>query len=110
MVDEAENERHKVIAVNDTLNDAKIDVAISVIGQANTLLKLTLTVPANGRAQVGEIPASSVCALYLLNWQTNGSTGHNHYLAGPRPFNLEQYTQWVSQLELEEKPPAFVSP
>jgi beta-mannosidase len=110
MVDEAENERHKVIAVNDTLNDAKIDVAISVIGQTDTLLKHTLTVPANGRAEVGEIPASPVCALYLLNWRTDSSTGHNHYLAGPRPFNLEQYTQWVPQLGLEAQPPAFVSP
>ena len=110
MVDEAENERHKVIAVNDTLNDAKIEVTISVIGQSDTLLKHTLTVPANGRAQVGEIPASPVCTLYLLNWQTNGSTGRNHYLAGARPFNLEQYTQWVPQLELEEGTSAFVSP
>ena len=108
MVDEAENEQHKVIAVNDTLRDAKIDVAISVIGQSDTLLTHTLTVPANGRTEVGEIPVSPVCALYLLNWKTSASTGRNHYLAGPRPFNLEQYTQWVSQLELEAEAPAFV--
>ena len=110
MVDEAENERHKVFAVNDTLNDAIIDVAISVIGQTDTLLKHTLTVPANGRSEVGEIPASPVCTLYLLNWRTDSLTGHNHYLAGPRPFNLEQYTQWVPKLGLEVQPLAFMSP
>ena len=107
MVDEAENEQRKVIAVNDTLSDAKIDVAIRVIGQPDTLLKHTLTAPANGRAEVGEVPTSLVCALYLLNWRTNASTGRNHYLAGPRLFNLEQYTQWIPQLELEEGTSAF---
>ncbi len=109
-MDEADNEWHNVIAVNKTLNDAKIDVAISVIGQTGTLLKHTFTVPANGRIEVGKIPASPVCALYLLEWRSDSSTGQNHYLAGPRPFNLKQYTRWVLQLGLEVQPPAFMSP
>ncbi|NQZ69458.1 MAG: glycoside hydrolase family 2 [Lentisphaeria bacterium] len=110
MVDEAENGRHKVIAVNDTLRDAKIDVFIESVEESNTLLTKTLTVPANGRVEVGEVPHSPICDMYLLKWQIHGaSAGHNHYLAGPRPFNLEQYTGWVSQLGLEAKIPTFAS-
>ena len=107
MVAEPENGRHPIIAVNDTLNDVIIEVVVSSIEQSAPLLQHTLTVPANGRAEVGEVPTSLVCALYLLNWRTNASTGRNHYLAGPRLFNLEQYTQWIPQLELEEGTSAF---
>ncbi|MGY8719199.1 MAG: hypothetical protein ACKVI3_15625 [Verrucomicrobiia bacterium] len=109
MVAEPENGRHPIIAVNDTLNDVIIEVVVSSIEQSAPLLQHTLTVPANGRAEVGDVPVSSGADLYQLTWQGAGSSGRNHYLAGPRPFDLEQYTQWVAQLEFETEIPAFAS-
>jgi beta-mannosidase len=109
MVAEPKNGRHQIIVVNDTLSDVVIDLEVRSIEQSAELLRHALTVPANGRAEVGDVPVSSSADLYQLTWRDADSVGRNHYLAGPRPFDLEQYTRWVAQLALEMEIPAFAS-
>jgi hypothetical protein len=109
MVAEPKNGRHQIIVVNDTLSDVVIDLEVRSIEQSAELLRHALTVPANGRAEVGDVPVSSSADLYQLTWRDADSVGRNHYLAGPRPFDLEQYPRWVAQLALEMEIPAFAS-
>ena len=36
--------------------------------------------------------------IWLLEWKAeNGDQGRNHYVAGPRPYDLEFYKRWLSQ-------------
>lgn len=98
MIDEPQNDKHSIVAVNDTRQPA---VAVLTVRSGGKLLfdEETL-IPANGKQIVGEIPASPVQAFYDIQWRHEHSEGRNHYLAGPRPFNVEQCQQWYHEAGL----------
>jgi hypothetical protein len=37
--------------------------------------------------------------MWLIEWTANGKTYKNHYLAGPRPFKLDDYRRWLKSLQ-----------
>ena len=92
MIGEAETGAHPVVAVNDTPASADLDVRVADGGAA--LLEGAFTVPANGRLRLGSVPAADSPAFYTIRWTWKGQSFRNHYLAGPRPFNLAQCRAW----------------
>jgi hypothetical protein len=46
-------------------------------------------VPANGRIELGEVEERREFTVFDIAWSAEQATGSNHYLAGPRPFNLK---------------------
>lgn len=97
MLDEAERGTHAVVAVNDTLREAEIQVAVRC--GADFLLNSHATLPANGRTIIGKVPVSTVPAFYQIEWHGDVPASRNHYLAGPRPFDLTTCRKWY---ELEK--------
>lgn len=90
--------RHEVVLVNDTLAPVTGTVSVRTTAGPAPLLETAFTIPANGRIVTGTVAESATPALYLLAWTVNGQTRHNHYLAGPRPFDLKQYRRWLELL------------
>lgn len=101
MLSEPEVGAHSLIVVNDTRQPASGQVEVTDADSGKGLLYTQFTVEPNSKAIVGSIPRVYKPAMWLIRW--SDSEGHrflNHYLAGERPFKLEQYRQWLRYLEI----------
>jgi hypothetical protein len=47
-------------------------------------------VPANGRTELGWLDARDELGLFEIAWSAPGLAGSNHYVTGPRPFELHK--------------------
>jgi len=95
---------HPLIVVNDTLYSVEGHLSVTDADSGNILFAGSFVVERNGKAVLGSLTAPPKPAFWLLEWSVAGGAEHrNHYLAGPRPFSLEQYKTWLKKLEL---PPA----
>jgi beta-mannosidase len=96
---EPEDGKHLLIVVNDTRRSATGHISVHDADSNRLLFEVHFEVEANGKTMVGSIPQSAQHALWLIRWTTaDGTSYRNHYLAGPRPFNLEDYRRWLATL------------
>lgn len=103
MLGEPEERLHALIVVNDTLYPTEGEVEITDADSGRQLLKSAYRVEVNSKAVVGSVPQVQQPALWLIRWRdTKGREYLNHYLAGNRPFNLQQYRRWLDALEIPE--------
>jgi beta-mannosidase len=100
MIGDARDGKHPVIAVNDTREDKKGTVLISVADTGETLFASSFEIPANGRTEVGEIPARDGQAMWLIESAIGETRLANHYLAGHPPFQLDDYECWYKKLDI----------
>lgn len=100
MLDEPSDERHEVVAVNDTREPAALSVRVSSDG--DPALAGDFVVPANGRLVLGSVPVPLARAFCAIEWSCAGQAFRNHYLAGPRPFDLEQCRRWYAEEGVEK--------
>lgn len=92
MLSEPEAGAHSLIVVNDTRQPANGEVQVIDADSERQLLYTQFAVEPNSKAIAGSIPRVHKPAMWLIRW--SDSEGHqflNHYLAGERPFKLEQY-------------------
>ena len=85
MIGEAVDDLHPVVAVNDS--QKPVTIRASVCRDGECLLEKERQLPANGSVNLGRVPAATEPAFYEISWQGEVS-GENHYLAGPRPFDV----------------------
>ncbi len=96
MIGEPANASHAVIAVNDGIHRGQLAVTIRDADTDAILLQTTVNLEPNCPAiPIGELSASSSPAMWLIQWSFNGNDDGNHYLAGPRPFDLPTYRRWL---------------
>lgn len=86
---------HPLVMVNDTLRAATGRLTVRDADTAAMLFESDYSVPANGSAPVGEVSASAKPAMWLLEWTQEDATFASHYLAGPRPFKLDDLKRWL---------------
>jgi beta-mannosidase len=98
MCGEAEAGRHPMVVVNDTLAKVGGHVVVSDLGSHQNLFESDYHVGPNGREVVGLIPQAAQPAMWLIEWTVGGQKFQNHYLAGPRPFKLDDYKRWLKSL------------
>jgi beta-mannosidase len=103
MCGEPQDGRHAVVIVNDTLNDANGHVVVRDADSQQVMFEADYRVGRNGREVVGSIPQSGQPALWLMEWTVAGQKFHNHYLAGPRPFKLDDYKRWLKGMALRNE-------
>jgi len=103
MLSEAEDGVHTLIVVNDTLHPVAGEVEVTDADSGNQLLHAAFTVEPNGKSVAGSVPQVQQPAMWLIRWKIiDGSAFLNHYLAGNRPFLLEQYRRWMNLLQIPE--------
>lgn len=98
MCGEPESGRHPLVVVNDTLAEAAGHVTVRDLDGNNVLFESDFRVGRNGRIVAGAVPQAEKPAMWLLEWSVAGRTYRNHYLAGPRPFKLDDYKRWLKSL------------
>ena len=97
---EPEGGRHTVIAVNDTLCETEGTLAVRDADSRRQLFEGPYRIEPNGRSVVAHLPQADRPAMWLIEWTSDGRAYRNHYLAGPRPFPLRQYAEWMGALHL----------
>jgi beta-mannosidase len=99
---EPEAGRHPLIVVNDTLTEAAGHVVVRDLDSGLVLSDLDYRIGRNGREIAGFIPQSPRPAMWLIEWTASGRRFQNHYLAGPRPFRLDDYKRWLKAMGLAQ--------
>jgi len=95
MLDEVKYGKHKVVAVNDT--QQPVVILATVRDGSKLLISEEKSIPANGRINLGEVAASPRPAFIEIQWHCGGSVHNNHYLGGPRPFDVDECRDWYSK-------------
>jgi len=97
---EPEAGRHPLVVVNDTLTEAAGRVVMRDLDSGLVLSDLDYRVARNGREIAGFIPQAPRPAMWLIEWTAFDRLFQNHYLAGPRPFRLDDYKRWLKAIGL----------
>lgn len=97
---EADYDAHPLLVVNDTREPVSGHVVVRDADTGDVLYENDYRVDANDREEIGAIACAEAAALWRIEWTVGETTGHNHYLAGPRPFQLEDYKRWLGLLGL----------
>jgi beta-mannosidase len=97
---EAQDERHVLAVVNDTLVAVEGGVTVRDAESGAMLMRAPYHVEPNGSAEVGRVAAPWRSTMWLIEWTHKGGTFQNHYLAGPRPFSLTRYARWMGAMGL----------
>jgi beta-mannosidase len=99
MVDEPKNWHCRVVAGNDSREDASGHYRVWDADSGETLLEGDYATKANENLELGTIPVfHSGKRLFLIEWTANGRKYANHYLQGLPPFSLDQYRSWLPKI------------
>lgn len=99
MIDEPKAWHVRVVAGNDSRQDARGEYRIWDAETGETLLAGPFAAGANSNAEVGSIRVShSDQRLFLISWHLDGREYGNHYLLGTPPFSFNRYTAWLEQI------------
>ncbi|MCX6993422.1 MAG: glycoside hydrolase family 2 [Kiritimatiellaeota bacterium] len=104
MCGEAEEGMHPLVIVNDTLCEASGHLTVRDADSGQVLFGTEYRIEANGRLTAGSVPAAPNATMWLLEWTADGRSFQSHYLAGPRPFMLEDYKRWLGIMGLKGQP------
>jgi beta-mannosidase len=101
MLGEAEDGQHQIAVVNDTRKPVSGTLKIADADSGAVLFSGGYSVEANGKTLVAAVPQAAKPAMWLIGWTVqDGRPGRNHYLAGPRPFDLKAYRRWLGKLDI----------
>jgi beta-mannosidase len=101
IVTEPDDGQHQLVVVNDLPYEVEGSVCLrdgvtdQILGEASFLIC------ANDKQSVASIAAVGVPSLWLMQTRINTCQQFvgNHYIAGPRPFELNQYRDWLLQIK-----------
>ena len=93
---------HKLVGVNDSREDAGVKFVVRDAEFGSNVLEGEAVVPANNKASLGTVPRTRTPTCYLIEYDVGETTYHNHYIAGPRPWDLRRYASWMRKMDLEE--------
>jgi beta-mannosidase len=104
MVDEPKNWHCRVVAGNDSREDASGHYRVWDADSGETLLEGDYATKANENLELGTIPVfHSGKRLFLIEWTANGKKYANHYLQGVPPYTLAQYKVWLTKIAALEE-------
>ncbi|MDW7658075.1 MAG: glycoside hydrolase family 2 TIM barrel-domain containing protein [Bacillota bacterium] len=97
MLDEYRDWKHRLIAVNDTLQAVEGVYQVTDFTTGEHVLEDRFRLEPDARAELADFVVNpSRQALYLIKWQIGDKVCHSHYVAGRYPFNLEQFRIWMT--------------
>jgi beta-mannosidase len=95
---EAVDGRHRFVVVNDTLAAVAGRLCVTASESGRVLLEQDVSIAANGKAVVGAVPEAAEPTLWLLRFAFGENVATNHYISGPRPYRLTDYSRWAQRL------------
>ena len=91
--------QQRVLVCNDTRQARQGTYRVRDADTDETLLQGDFGVPANENATLGTLHTESTAQrLLLMEWESGGEHGVNHYLYGNPPFSPAQYRAWLAKI------------
>ncbi len=101
ILSEPANWNHNLVACNDTSLDLLVDYRVRELGGNEVLLEGSGNVKSGSTAVLANIAAlAAKQRFFYIEWRSAAGDGNNHYLAGPPPFNPDQYRRWMQECGL----------
>lgn len=98
MLREAEGLSHDLVACNDTPAQVDLDYSVRELGADRPLLEGRCAAAADAVTVLGNLPSDGGRQrLLVIDWESPGARGRNHYLAGDPPFSAAGYRRWIEQ-------------
>lgn len=99
MVDEPEGWHLRVVAGNDSRNQARGSYRVWEPDRGETLLEGEFRTEANTNCELARLRVShGEHRLFLLEWTLEGRKFGNHYLLGKPPIPLDRYREWLKHI------------
>ena len=92
------NTGHPVTVVNDTRQKKEVKIVIKDHDTKRKLVNKTVSVEANGKIVLDELPVVNTNQLWLIEYVIDGRTFNNHYVAYNPPMKFEVYKEWLPAL------------
>jgi beta-mannosidase len=101
VVTEPTSWNHALVACNDTPSDLQVDYRVREPGGSEVLIEGSGVVRSGTNAEFARIPAFAARQrFFYIEWRSALGQGCNHYLAGPPPFDPDQYRRWMEECGL----------
>ena len=100
IIGDPQNDKHPVVAVNDTREEKSGTVVVRDIDTGEILFSASFVIPVNGKTVVGNIKEKHKQSMWLVDYSIGKEKYANHYLAGEAPFNLDDYQRWYKKLDI----------
>jgi beta-mannosidase len=99
LVTEPRDWHARLLACNDTLQTRRGAYRLWDADTGETLLSGDFTAPRGENAELGRLRVESAThRLLLMEWESGGERGVNHYLLGKPPFDPARYRAWLGQI------------
>jgi beta-mannosidase len=96
---EAENGRHPVVIVNDTLQPVQGRLIVTRAGETAALLDTRFHTDANGKVTAGAIPDPKTPEMWQMDWKLDDGREYKaHYLATQGKVPFRDYVAWLKKL------------
>lgn len=103
MLDEPENGKCGLIAVNDTPYDKQLDYTVRRFSDNTVVLSGTCTVPADGIMQPDNLTvAEKEKEFYYIEWSVDGKTCYNHYFTNIIDIDYQAYVQALRKYGMDQ--------
>jgi beta-mannosidase len=98
MLREARDGVQELVACNDTRMPAVLKYAIREPGAQQPLIQGSRTAAADAVTLLETLPCErGRQRLVVIDWETPGGSGRNHYLEGEPPFDSALYLRWLEE-------------
>ncbi len=98
--DEISGWTHKVLATNDTREEARLRYRVQEADSGEMVLSGDAVIPAGGKMELGmlkEIGSSQ--QLYLIFWEQDGREYGNHYITGFPAYDAKRMHEWTEKID-----------
>ena len=101
MIGDPIDDKHPVVAVNDTREEKSGTVVVRDADSGETLFSASFDIPVNGKTVIGNISEKHKQSMWLVDYAIGKEKYTNHYLAGEAPFKLDDYQRWYKKLNIK---------
>ena len=100
MVREPQGGTQDVVACNDTRDSLSLRFSVRDADEGTLLAQGEALAAGDAVTVLGAWPRTAGQRFLLLDWESLLGRGRNHFLAGERPFDADQYGRWIQKAYL----------
>lgn len=90
-----------LVAANEYLECKQIKYRVTDLSSHHLLFDDTALINANSVTELKKLPYDEKSVhFYLMEWESDGKKGKNHYISGTVPYDFDKYLKWLMEAEL----------
>lgn len=102
---EPANEKHDVVAINDSQSDEEFDVVVTKLATREVIFKKKAVCKANDNLTLGTVPEGEKAEIYIIKFKAGGKEYFSHYVRDLRGSDIKAYAELVKELGFSDYVP-----